>query len=80
MPVERFRSKEAYRKNLAYRHIQGIPMTATTVCIGKGKSSSCHRVQHSKNPSRMKIDAAQRAKVAKRKRTQSRKRIPSKRV
>ena len=79
MPVERFRNKEAYRKNLAYRHIQGIPMTATTVCIGKGEGK-CHRVQHSKNPSRMKIDAAQRAKVAKRKRTQSRKRISNKRV
>lgn len=63
-PVETYRSEEAYRKNLAYRHIHGIPMTAEKVCI-KGK---CHKVNHSKNAKRRKIDAAQRKKVAKRKR------------
>lgn len=62
MPVEHFRSKEAYRKNLAYRHIHGIPMTAKEVCIGK----KCHKVKHSTNPKRKKIDAAQRKKVRKR--------------
>lgn len=60
MPVEQFRSKEAYRKNLAYRHIHGIPMTAEKVCI-KGK---CHKVKHSKSKVRRKIDAKQRRKVA----------------
>jgi len=60
MPVERFKSKEKYRKSLAYRHIHGIPMTAEKVCI-KGR---CHKVQHSKNAKRRKIDAAQRKKVA----------------
>jgi len=62
MPVEHFRSKEAYRKNMAYRHIHGIPMTAREVCIGK----KCHNVKHSTNPQRKKIDAAQRKKVRKR--------------
>jgi hypothetical protein len=63
MPVEHFKSKEAYRKNLAYRHIHGIPMTASKVCL-KGKG--CHTVKHSTSKSRMKIDAAQKRKVAKR--------------
>ncbi|MDE2102958.1 MAG: hypothetical protein KGL39_37285 [Patescibacteria group bacterium] len=43
MPVEHFRSKEAYRKNLAYRHIHNIPFTATDVVVG-GKE---HKVKHS---------------------------------
>ena len=43
MPVEHFRSKEAYRKNLAYRHIHGIPFRAESVVVG-GKS---HKVKHS---------------------------------
>ena len=65
MPVEHFRSKEAYRKNLAYRHIHGIPMTATRVVVG-GKS---HRVDHSRDtPERRRIDARQRRKVARRER------------
>jgi hypothetical protein len=59
MPVEHFRSEGAYHRNLAYRHMHGIPMTAEKVCI-KGK---CHKVQHSKNRARRKIDAAQRKKV-----------------
>ena len=66
MPVEHFATKEKYRKNLAYRHMAGIPMTATTVCIGKGQGN-CHRVKHSKNPKRQQIDAAQRRKVDRRK-------------
>lgn len=63
MPVEKFRSKEAYLRNLSYRHMHGIPMTASKVCI-KG---SCHEVKHSKNPEREKIDSAQKRKVARRK-------------
>ena len=43
MPVEKFRSKEAYRKNMAYRHIHGIPMNAEVVVVGGRK----HKVQHS---------------------------------
>jgi hypothetical protein len=64
MPVERFRSKEAYRRNLAYRHIHGIPMTASEVVVGGKK----HVVKHSKNKKRRKIDAKQKRKVQKRKR------------
>lgn len=43
MPVEHFRSKEAYRKNMAYRHMHGIPMRAKEVVVGKKK----HTVKHS---------------------------------
>lgn len=56
MPRERFKSKEAYRKNMAYRHMHGIPFTATTVVVG-GKE---HKVKHSTNPAREKIDQKQR--------------------
>ena len=59
MPVEHFKSKEAYRKNMAYRHMHGIPFTASKVVVG-GKA---HEVQHSTSPARKKIDARQRAKV-----------------
>lgn len=62
MPVEHFKSKEAERKNLAYRHIHSIPYTASEVCIGR----KCHKVKHSTSPSRKKIDNAQRKKIAKR--------------
>lgn len=58
MPVEHFKSKEAYRKNMAYRHIHGIPFTAAKVVVG-GKA---HEVKHSNNPARKKIDARQRRK------------------
>jgi hypothetical protein len=44
MPTERFRNKEAYRRNLAYRHIHHIPMTAKNVVVGGKK----HKVKHSK--------------------------------
>jgi len=63
MPVEHFKSKEAYRKNMAYRHIHGIPFTAKKVVVG-GKA---HEVKHSTSSSRRKIDAAQRRKAARRK-------------
>lgn len=43
MPTEYFRSKEAYRKNLAYRHINDIPFTAREVVVA-GKR---HKVKHS---------------------------------
>ena len=59
MPTEHFKSKEAYRKNMAYRHMHGIPFTAKTVVVG-GKS---HTVKHSTNPEREEIDAAQRQKT-----------------
>lgn len=59
MPVEHFKSKEAYRKNMAYRHIHGIPFTAKSVVVG-GKS---HEVKHSSSPAREKIDARQRRKM-----------------
>jgi hypothetical protein len=45
MPTENFKSKEAYRKWSAYRHIHGIAAPKLKrVCIG-GK---CHTVKHSK--------------------------------
>lgn len=59
MPVEHFKSKEAYRKNMAYRHIHGIPFTASKVVVG-GKA---HEVKHGTNPQREKIDAKQRRKT-----------------
>lgn len=43
MPTEHFRLKEAYRKNLAYRHIHGIPMNAKEVVVGKKKHTVKHR-------------------------------------
>lgn len=61
MPVERFKNREAYRKNLAYRHRHGIPFTASRVIVG-GKS---HEVDHSRdNAKRRKINARQRRKVS----------------
>ena len=58
MPVEHFKSKEAYRKNMAYRHMHGIPFTAKEVVVG-GKE---HAVKHS-GGERAKIDEAQRQKT-----------------
>ena len=43
MPTEHFKSKEAYRKNMAYRHIHDIPFTAKDVVVGGKK----HVVKHS---------------------------------
>lgn len=60
MPVEHFKSKEAYRKNMAYRHMHGIPFTASSVVVG-GKS---HKVKHTKSGPRAKIDAKQRRKAS----------------
>jgi hypothetical protein len=57
MPVEHFKSKEAYRKNMAYRHMHGIPFTAKEVVVG-GQS---HEVRHSTDPARVKIDSNRKA-------------------
>ncbi len=43
MPVEHFKSKQAYRKNLAYRHMHGIPFSATSVVVGGKKRAVRHR-------------------------------------
>jgi hypothetical protein len=45
VPTEHFKSKEAYRKWTAYRHIHGIdaPNLKTAVVAGKK-----HKVKHSK--------------------------------
>ena len=44
MPTEHFKSKEAYRKFNAYRHIHGIPAPKRTTAIVAGKA---HKIQHS---------------------------------
>jgi hypothetical protein len=59
MPIEHFKSKEAYRKNMAYRHIHNIPFTAKAVVVG-GKA---HAVKHTQTGERPQIDAAQRRKA-----------------
>lgn len=61
MPVEHFKSKEAYRKNMAYRHIHDIPFTAKKVVVG-GKE---HAVKHTQGGERAEIDAKQRNETAK---------------
>lgn len=44
-PEETFRSKEAYRRWTAYRHMHGIPApNLKRVCI---KGQGCHEVKHS---------------------------------
>jgi hypothetical protein len=43
MPVEHFRSKEAYRKFNAYRHIHGIPAPNLETAVVAGKP---HKVKH----------------------------------
>lgn len=43
MPVEHFKSKEAYRKSRAFTHIHGIKTSAKKVVVG-GKA---HTVEHS---------------------------------
>jgi len=47
---------------MAYRHIHGIPDTASKVVVA-GRE---HTVKHSTDPERKKIDAAQRKKERKR--------------
>ena len=42
MPVEHYRSNEAYRKSRAYTHIHGIPTNATEVVVAGHK----HKVKH----------------------------------
>ena len=76
MPTETFRSKSAELANLAYRNIHGIPVTAEEICV---KGEGCHKVKHSKNPSRRRIDAAQRRKVARRKSAKRTKKVVAKR-
>jgi hypothetical protein len=61
MPVEHFKSKEAERKNLAYRHMHNIPYTATTAVVA-GKA---HKVKHSQSGERAEIDAKQRKETEK---------------
>lgn len=62
MPVEHFKSKEAEKRNLAYRHMHGIPYTATTAVVA-GKA---HKVKHSKSSSRKRIDSRQKRKEKRR--------------
>lgn len=59
MPIEHFASKEKYRRNLAYRHMYGIPFTAKKVVVG-GKA---HTVKHTQSGPREEIDAKQRQKT-----------------
>jgi hypothetical protein len=44
MPTEHFKSKEAYRKWTAYRHIHDIPAPNLKTAIVAGKP---HKVKHS---------------------------------
>lgn len=52
MPVETYRSEEAYRKARAYTHIHRIPTHAKKVCI-KGKG--CHTVKHGKKTTKKRV-------------------------
>jgi len=61
MPVLHFKNKEAYRKNMAFRHINDVPDTASEVYVAGKK----HVVKHSTDPKRVKIDNAQRKKESK---------------
>lgn len=67
MPIEHFKTHADMMRNLAWRHYHNKPVTAREICIGKGKNERCHKVKHSTNPKREAIDAAQRRKVARRK-------------
>lgn len=49
MPTEHFKSKEAERKNLAYRHIHGIPYNAEYAVVAGKK----HKVHHSRKHKKM---------------------------
>jgi hypothetical protein len=44
VPTEHFRSKNAYRKWNAYRHIHGIPAPHLKTAVVAGKA---HKVKHS---------------------------------
>lgn len=44
MATEKFKSKEAYRKWTAYRHIHGIPAPRLKTAVVAGKP---HKVKHS---------------------------------
>jgi hypothetical protein len=54
MPVETYRSKEAYRKDRAYTHIHGIKTHADKVCI---KGNGCHKVNRSTKAKKRKTAA-----------------------
>ena len=71
MPVETYRSEEAYRKSRAYTHINGIPTHAEKVCI-KGKG--CHKVKHSKLKDRKLSGASRTQRKRGRKKAPARKR------
>jgi hypothetical protein len=58
VPVEHFKSKAAEMRNLAYRHLHGIPYTASKAVV----AGRAHKIQHSRNKSRQRINARQRAK------------------
>jgi len=45
MPTEHFKSKKAYAKWNAYRHIHGIPAPGLKTAVVAGKA---HKVKHSK--------------------------------
>lgn len=49
MPTERFKSKEAYRKWTAYRHIHGIKAPHLRAVKIRGKK---HKVNHKRKPYR----------------------------
>ena len=49
MPTEHFKSKEAYHKWTAYRHIHGIPAPNLDTVVVAGKA---HKVKHSGKKSR----------------------------
>lgn len=49
MPTDHFKSKEAYRKWNAYRHIHGIEAPNLKIAVVAGKP---HKVKHSKKSSK----------------------------
>ena len=57
MPTEHFKSKEAYRKWTAYRHIHGIAAPNLKVAIVAGKA---HKVKHTRNSRKTKRRSGRR--------------------
>lgn len=49
--IERFRSKESYRKSRAYQHIHGIKTSAKRVRI----AGRLHTIRHTRARSRKKV-------------------------
>lgn len=60
-PELHFKSDAGYKRNLAFRHIHNLSDTADKVVVA-GKE---HKVKHSTDPKRVKIDNAQRKKESK---------------